>query len=101
MHSSKQQLPAQIAELKEAMAAVRAALAALTNAVEASQVGSFSLKEFRQRHRLSESQYHKLKREGRGPDEMSIGSHGRRISVAAERRWVEARERELAAGDVP
>jgi hypothetical protein len=51
---------------------------------------------------MSEAQYHKLKRDGRGPRVMSTGSMGVRISRAAEADWImqcerEAEQRKVAA----
>jgi hypothetical protein len=55
---------------------------------------SFSIPEFCRRHRISESQFHKLQREGRGPRVMATGSMGVRISRPAEADWIVERERE-------
>jgi hypothetical protein len=69
-------------------------LAALANAARESETASFKLKKFLARNDLSESQYHKLRRQGRGPRVMSVGSCGVRISRQAERDWIAARETE-------
>jgi hypothetical protein len=69
-------------------------LAHLTNAK--SDAASFSIPEFCERNRISESQYHKLRREGRGPRLMSTGSAAVRISREAEADWIREREREAA-----
>jgi hypothetical protein len=53
---------------------------------------SYTLKEFCARHSLSKSQYHRLRREGRGPRTMKVGPAGLRISAEAERDWIRARE---------
>jgi hypothetical protein len=57
---------------------------------------AYSIREFCAAHRLSESMYFKLRNQGLGPDEMSIGSR-RIISFEAAERW--RREREAAAID--
>jgi hypothetical protein len=49
------------------------------------QVASFSIGTFCKRNDISESQYHKLRREGRGPRTMLTGDVSVRISAAAER----------------
>jgi len=94
MRSATQNLVSEIAALKEQLASVLATLAALANAAAVGDRGSYSIKEFLGRHRLSESQFHKLRREGRGPRTMRTGSVGVRVSRAAERDWVRERERE-------
>ena len=73
-------------------------LTMLAKLVEDHDAASFTIKRFRQRHGLSESQYHKLQREGRGPREMSVGVAGKRISRAAELAWIADREAELQNG---
>jgi hypothetical protein len=55
---------------------------------------AYSIREFCAAHRLSESMYFKLRNQGLGPDEMSIGSR-RIISVEAAERWRRAREADL------
>jgi hypothetical protein len=72
-------------------------LAARANAALESETASFKLKKFLARNDLSESQYHKLRRQGRGPRVMRVGSCGVRISREAERHWIEARETEAEA----
>ena len=57
---------------------------------------AYSIREFCVSHRLSESMYFKLRNQGLGPDEMSVGSR-RIISFEAAERW--RREREAAAID--
>jgi hypothetical protein len=57
---------------------------------------SFTLAEWRARHGLSESQYHKLRRQGRGPRTMQTGDVGVRVSVEADIDWVRDRERDAA-----
>jgi hypothetical protein len=95
--TKKQNLAADIAELKTQMASVIEALAKLAEAVAKPEVGSFTLKQFQQRHTLSESQYHKLRREGRGPRTMNTGDVGVRISTEADSDWIKAREAEAKA----
>jgi hypothetical protein len=95
MRNAKQNFAADIA-LKEQLASVVATFAAQANAAAVGERGSYSIKEFLARHRLSESQFHKLRREGCGPRTMRTGSVGVRISRAAERDWVLGREREAA-----
>lgn len=57
---------------------------------------SFTILQFCDRHQISESTYHKLRREKRGPRVLSIGTDGLRISRQAELDWVADREREGA-----
>jgi len=57
-------------------------------------VAAYSITEFCQAHRLSESMYFKLRGQGLGPDEMIVGRR-RMISVEAAAAW--RREREQAA----
>jgi hypothetical protein len=92
MRSAKQNFAADIDVLKGQLSDVLATLAALVNAARESERerASFTLKEFRARHRLPESQYHKLRRQGRGPRVMNVG--GVRISREAERDWIAERE---------
>jgi hypothetical protein len=96
MRSAKQNLAAEIAALKEQLASVVATLAALVNASALGERGSYSIKEFLARHRLSESQYHALRHQGRAPRTMRTGSVGVRISRDAERDWILERERDAA-----
>jgi hypothetical protein len=84
-------LSAQIEKLQEQVAALIAAAAA-----EREAAASFSIKVFCKRNGLSESQYFKLQREGRGPRTMRTGSVGVRISVESERAWISEREAEAA-----
>src|SRR5258708_7361783 len=86
------QLSDDFAELKTQLAAVIEAMSRLAN--DKDDAASFSIPEFCKRHRFSEAQYHKLKREGRGPRVMTTGSMGVRISRAAEADWILAREAE-------
>jgi hypothetical protein len=95
MRSAKQTFAADIDVLKGQLSDVLAMLVALANAARETEAASFTLKEFRARHRLSESQYHKLRRQGRGPRVMSVG--GVRVSREADRDWIEARETEAEA----
>jgi hypothetical protein len=96
VRSPKQNIAvADIAELRDRLDRVVQMLALLVNAARESATASFTLKEFRARHRLSESQYHKLRRQGRGPRVMSVG--GVRVSREADRDWIAAREAEAEA----
>jgi hypothetical protein len=97
MWSAKQNFASEIVALKEQLASVVATLAALANATSVGERGSYSIKEFLARNQLSESQYHKLRRQGRGPRLMSVGSCGVRISRQAEIDWIAAREQEAKA----
>jgi hypothetical protein len=99
MRSAKQNPGSEIAALKEQLASLVATFGALANPAAVGERGSYSIKEFLARHRLSESQFHKLRREGRGPRTMRTGSVGVRISRAAERDWVLEREGEAAEVD--
>src|SRR6516162_71677 len=91
MRSAKENFAADIAALKGQLSDV---LAVLVSAARESEAASFKLKKFLARNDLSESQYHKLRRQGRGPRVMSVGSCGVRISRQAERDWIAARETE-------
>jgi hypothetical protein len=62
---------------------------------------SFTLPEFAQRHGMSQSHLYVLIAEGRGPDLMLTGKAGKRVSLPAESRWIEAREREAEAAEAP
>jgi hypothetical protein len=94
VRSPKQNIAAEIAALKERLIAT---LAPLVNAVSVGERGSYTLKEFQRRHNLSESQFFKLCREGKGPRFMATGSVGKRVSPEAERDWIAAREAEAEA----
>jgi hypothetical protein len=59
--------------------------------VSACEQQAFLIKEFCKRNRISLATYHKIKKEGRGPREMSLG-RAIRISIEAERDWRAARE---------
>ncbi|HVI66746.1 MAG TPA: hypothetical protein VM910_29850 [Bradyrhizobium sp.] len=52
---------------------------------------AFTVTEFCQAHRISETTYYELKKLGLGPDEMEIGRK-RIISIEAAARWRKARE---------
>src|ERR1700733_6765634 len=97
MRSAKQDFTVDIAALKEQLSDALATLAVLANAAREGETASFKLKKFLVRNELSESQYHKLRRQGRGPRLMSIGSCGVRISRQAELDWIAAREEEAEA----
>jgi hypothetical protein len=85
-----------IAELRDELRRVVQMLELLVRAAHESEAASFKPKEFLARHKLSESQYHKLRRQGRGPRVMSVGSCGVRISRHAELDWIAARETDAA-----
>ena len=97
MRSAKQTFAADIAALGRQLSNVLATLTLLVNAVGEREAASFTLKRFLARNSLSESQYHKLRREGRGPRTMKTGSVGVRISRQAELDWIAAREIEAEA----
>ena len=102
MRSIKQNIAVpDIAELRDELRRVGEMVAFLVKAASEGEAGSYTLKQFLARHRLSESQYHKLRREGRGPRTMRTGSAGVRVSRAAERDWVLEREAEAAANARP
>jgi hypothetical protein len=82
----------EFAELKTQLASVIEAMTRLADNKD--DAASFSIPEFCKRHRFSEAQYHKLKREGRGPRVLTTGSTGVRISRAAEEDWIREREDE-------
>jgi len=56
---------------------------------------AYSIREFCEAHRVSESMYFKLRNQGLGPAEMSVGSR-RIISFEAAERWRRERERGTA-----
>jgi hypothetical protein len=58
------------------------------------ELASFTILQFCDRHQISESTYHKLRREKRGPRVLSIGTDGIRISRQAELDWIREREAE-------
>jgi hypothetical protein len=98
MRSPKQNFAVpDIAELRDELRRVGELLGFLVNAAREGEVGSYTLKQFRTRHKLSESQYHKLRRQRRGPRVMSVGSCGVRISREADRDWITERETEAVA----
>jgi hypothetical protein len=96
MQRPKQNFASDIASLRGQLSDVLATLAKLAKAAAIGERSSYSIKEFLARHRLSESQFHKLRRERRGPRTMRTGSVGVRISREAERDWILEREREAA-----
>jgi hypothetical protein len=98
MRSPKQNVAVpDIAELHNELHRVVQMLAPLVNTVSDGAAASFKLKKFLARNQLSESQYHKLRRQGRGPRVMSVGSCGVRISRQAELDWIAARETDADA----
>ena len=98
MRSPKQNIAApDIAELRDELSRVVQMLELLVCAAREGEAASFKLKKFLARNDLSQSQYHKLRRQGRGPRVMSVGSCGVRISRQAERDWIAAREIEAEA----
>jgi hypothetical protein len=86
-----------IAELRDELHLVVQMLELLVCAARDGEAASFKVKKFLARNDLSESQYHKLRRQGRGPRVMSVGSCGVRISRQAELDWIVAREAEAPA----
>ena len=52
---------------------------------------AFTVLEFCQAHRISETHYYEMKKNGQGPDEMVAGRR-RLISLEAAARWRKARE---------
>jgi hypothetical protein len=52
---------------------------------------AFTISEFCRAHRMSETHYYELKKNGQGPDEMVAGRR-RIISFEAAARWRKARE---------
>jgi hypothetical protein len=83
-----------IAELRDELRRVVQMLELLVCAAREGEAASFKVKKFLTRNDLSESQYHKLRRQGRDPRRMSVGSCGVRISRQAELDWIQARETE-------
>jgi hypothetical protein len=98
MRSPKQNIAVpDIAELRDELRRVVQMLEQLVCAAREGEAASFKLKKFLARNDLSQSQYHKLRREGRGPRVMSVGDCAVRISRHAERDWIAARETEAEA----
>ena len=98
MRSPKQNIAAPaVAELRDELSRVVQMLELLVCAAREGEAASFKLKNFLARNDLSQTQYHKLRRQGRGPRVMSVGSCGVRISRQAERDWIVAREIEAEA----
>jgi len=91
MRQSKQYYEV-FSDLKTQLAAVVDAMTRIADHKD--DAASFSIPEFCRRHRMSESQYHKLQREGRGPRVMTTGSMSVRISRSAEADWILEREAE-------
>jgi hypothetical protein len=85
-------LAGDIAEVKSQLRLVLETLARLDGGGRS----SYTITEWRARHGLSESQYHKLRRQGRGPRTMQTGDVGVRVSMEADVDWVRDREREAA-----
>ena len=52
---------------------------------------AFTVLEFCRAHRLSQTHYYELKKNGQGPDEIEIGRR-RIISIESAARWRKARE---------
>jgi hypothetical protein len=98
MRSVKQNIATpDIAELRDELRRVAEMLELLVCAAREGEAASFTLKKFRARNQLSQSQYHKLRRQGRDPRRMRVGSCGVRISRQAELDWILARETEAEA----
>jgi hypothetical protein len=98
MRSVKQNIATpDIAQLRDELSRVVQMLELLVCMAREGEAASFKLKKFLARNDLSESQYHKLRRQRRGPRVMSVGSCGVRISRQAERDWIAAREIEAEA----
>jgi hypothetical protein len=98
VRSSKQSITVpDFAELRDELRRAVQMLELLVYAAREGEIASFKLKKFLVRNELSESQYHKLRRQGRGPRLMSVGSCGVRISRQAELDWIAAREQEAEA----
>jgi hypothetical protein len=86
-----------IAELRDELRRVVQTLELPVCTAREGEAASFKVKKFLVRNDLSESQYHKLRRQRRGPRVMSVGSCGVRISRQAEPDWIAAREQEAEA----
>ena len=96
MRSVKQNIATpDIAQLRDDLRLVVQMLEVLVCAAREGEAASFKLKKFLARNDLSESQYHKLRRQGRDPRRMRVGSCGVRISRQAELDWIVAREAEV------
>jgi predicted DNA-binding transcriptional regulator AlpA len=101
LHRPKQDLftlAADIAALKQQLSRVTDALARLA---EGDRRVSLTIAEWCARHGLSESQYHKLRKQNRAPRALKIGSAGLRISIEADADWVRDREAEAAEKQTP
>jgi predicted DNA-binding transcriptional regulator AlpA len=55
---------------------------------------SKTIAEFCASHGISRGTYYRLKREGRGPEELRLGPQLPRITAAAEEAWLRARAAE-------
>jgi hypothetical protein len=86
-------LLADIAALRVDLAALSKMVATLADKMETGRA-SYTQHEFQERHALSESQFHKLVKLGKGPRQMETGLASRRISRGAEAAWIEDREAE-------
>jgi hypothetical protein len=86
-----------IAELLAQNTRLAELISMLVERVDVGNAASFTIRTFCKRNGLSESQYHKLRREGRGPRTMSTGDVGVRISREAEAEWIRERECEATA----
>jgi hypothetical protein len=51
-----------------------------------------TIKQFCERHQISESKYIKLRKTGRGPRELMLGPRSIRITEEADREWLAAME---------
>jgi hypothetical protein len=88
-------LLADVGELKQQNGRLLVLIEQFLKVASERDVGSHTIAQFCRRHNLSESQYFKLQREGRGPRTMHTGAYkGKRISVEAELDWIADRERE-------
>ena len=96
---SMRQIITYIGEVHERLDALTKQIEALSKTIKerSEPAASYTIKQWRGMHSLSEAQYYKLRREGRGPRLMSVGSEGVRISRQADLDWIAEREHDRVA----
>jgi hypothetical protein len=50
-------------------------------------MNDLTIKQFCERHQISETKYHALRKQGLGPDELTLGVRSIRITQAADEAW--------------
>jgi peptidoglycan hydrolase CwlO-like protein len=92
MRRATQNLTADLADLQAQIARLTEAVESLDKKLSEPPRASYTFAEIQKRHKLSESQFFKLLREGHGPAVMSTGDVGKRVSAEAEADWIADRE---------